>query len=325
MRRVLRIGGPLALVVLVLFLMIGSLRATSAGSPLAMAGAPVDAVCTLEGEAAPVAASSETLTAKDVAALALAAGFPAREIPTAVAVAHAESQINPRAINDKNTNGSTDYGLWQINTINASVLASGDWSDPADNAAMAFAIWSQWGNWEAWATFNSGSYEQYLDTGLTQAEGCTPKVVIEADCKGGASGDLSEFPNGQIPASALCPLWVDGNLLLRADAAASFNAMSKAYYQHFGTKPCVTDAYRDLATQKQLRIEKPTLAAAPGTSLHGWGIAVDLGCGANVPGTEADAWYEANSLRYGWDRPDWADPNGSKPENWHREYVAGAR
>ncbi len=87
-----------------------------------------------------------------VAAHVRAAGFPESEVATAVAVANAESSLKPTATN-KNTNGSTDYGLFQINSIHGSILSQGKWSDPADNAVMAFKIWSQAGDsWRPWVT-----------------------------------------------------------------------------------------------------------------------------------------------------------------------------
>ena len=78
-----------------------------------------------------------TLTRGQIANAARAAGFPESQIPMAVAVAMAESGGNPRATNNANRNGSSDYGLWQINTVHSSLLASGNKYDPADNAKMA--------------------------------------------------------------------------------------------------------------------------------------------------------------------------------------------
>ena len=51
-----------------------------------------------------------------IAGYALAAGFPPNEIATATAVALAESGGDTNATNH-NTNGSYDYGIWQINTV----------------------------------------------------------------------------------------------------------------------------------------------------------------------------------------------------------------
>lgn len=81
---------------------------------------------------------------------------------TAVAVAKAESGWDPDATH-YNTNGSTDYGLWQINSVHTAVLASGEWSDSNANARMAKAVFDQQG-WPAWTTWSSRAYRQYLPT-----------------------------------------------------------------------------------------------------------------------------------------------------------------
>ena len=84
---------------------------------------------------------------------------------------------------------------------------------------------------------------------------------------------------------------------------------------------CVTDSYRDYGAQVDVYQRKPELAAIPGTSNHGWGVAVDLCGGAQSFGTATYAWLKANAPRFGWHHPSWAEPGGSKPEPWHWEYV----
>ena len=139
-----------------------------------------------------------------------------------------------------------------------------------------------------------------------------------AECTG---GELKGFPNGTLPTAALCPLWGTSGQLLRADAAASFDAMSKAYGAQFGEPLCVTDSYRSFPEQVAVRAAKPTLAAVPGTSNHGWGVAVDLCGGIESFGTPQHAWMMANSMAYGWFLPGWAQAGGSKPEPWHWEFA----
>jgi cell wall-associated NlpC family hydrolase len=130
------------------------------------------------------------------------------------------------------------------------------------------------------------------------------------------------FPNGLIPPSAMCPLEVAGQML-RCDAAAAHRAMSSAFAGAFGTPLCTTDAYRTYAGQVQLYAEKPDLAAVPGTSNHGWGLAVDLCGGVERFGTAEYAWMLANAGRFGFHHPRWADPGNGREEPWHWEY-AGA-
>ena len=64
-------------------------------------------------------------------------------------------------------------------------------------------------------------------------------------------------------------------------------------------------------------------AAVPGTSVHGWGRAVDFEDGPreltfSSPGYQ---WLQANAARWGFVHPAWAEPDGSSPEPWHWEHL----
>jgi cell wall-associated NlpC family hydrolase len=128
------------------------------------------------------------------------------------------------------------------------------------------------------------------------------------------------YPNGLIPPSAMCPLGVARHSL-RCDAAAAYRAMSAAFAVAFGSPICLTDSYRSYASQVRLYGEKPTLAAIPGTSNHGWGLAVDLCGGIEHYGTAQYAWMKANAGRFGYLHPDWAEPGNGREEPWHWEYA----
>ncbi len=128
------------------------------------------------------------------------------------------------------------------------------------------------------------------------------------------------YPNGLIPPSALCPLGVAGHAL-RCDAAAAWRAMSAAFAEAFGEPVCITDSYRTYAGQVRLYGEKPALAAVPGTSNHGWGLAVDLCGGIERFGTAQYAWMVANAGRFGWLHPTWAVAGNGREEPWHWEYA----
>jgi len=109
------------------------------------------------------------------------------------------------------------------------------------------------------------------------------------DCQG---LDTRSYGNGEIPTAALCPLWGAPDLALRADAAAAFGDLSKAFAAQFGRPLCATDAYRTRTEQVLVYAQRPALAAPPGTSNHGWGTATDL-CGGvqsfATIGTRVDA------------------------------------
>nr|WP_269811342.1 M15 family metallopeptidase [Kineosporia rhizophila] len=107
---------------------------------------------------------------------------------------------------------------------------------------------------------------------------------------------------------------------LRADAAYAFDQLSQTYAEQFGTFVCVTDSYREYATQVRLYATKPNLAARPGQSNHGWGTAVDLCGGVQSFGTPEHEWLFANAPLFGWFHPAWAQAGGSRPEPWHWEF-----
>lgn len=98
-----------------------------------------------------------------------AAGFTGTDIVIGVAVGMAESGGRTDATN-RNTNGSTDYGVWQINSIHKDALAMGNWSDINANARMAKLVFDQAGHsWRPWVTYNTGSYRKFMSQGMAGA------------------------------------------------------------------------------------------------------------------------------------------------------------
>src|SRR5450830_529772 len=143
----------------------------------------------------------------------------------------------------------------------------------------------------------------------------------EAATRSAQRVSLDQYANGQIPASALCPLSFATGAELRCDATAAIEQLNVAYRQQFGTDLVISDSYRSLSSQVACRRTKGSLCAVPGTSNHGLGKAVDLGGGAQSFGTTQHNWLVANAGAYGWALPAWAHAGGSKPEPWHWEYV----
>lgn len=130
--------------------------------------------------------------------------------------------------------------------------------------------------------------------------------------------------NGWLSPASLCPLQTAPGHRLRTDAAQAFDALSRARQAAVGAPLCVTDSYRSYPEQVDVFARKPQLAATPGRSQHGWGLAVDLGCGVQGFGSEAHRWMQLNAPLFGWIHPPWAQRGGSRPEAWHWEFV-GAR
>lgn len=110
------------------------------------------------------------LTDQQIANAAASAGFsPLAEpsIRTAVAVALAESRGDSTATH-VNANGTTDYGLWQINSVHlqaGGILAG---VTPADlltavgNASAAKRVYNAQ-KWSAWSTYKSGAYLLFME------------------------------------------------------------------------------------------------------------------------------------------------------------------
>jgi hypothetical protein len=122
--------------------------------------------------------------------------------------------------------------------------------------------------------------------------------------------------NGHLPGEALRSV---AGVRLAPDAAEAFARMLEQARGE-GVTLAVTDGYRSYELQVDVKRRKGALAATPGTSKHGWGIAVDF----DMRVTDF-AWLRANAARYGWVHPAWARPGGSKPEPWHWEYVGVPR
>ncbi|MCW2778884.1 MAG: peptidase, partial [Frankiales bacterium] len=151
----------------------------------------------------------------------------------------------------------------------------------------------------------------------------TPGAVTSGGGGGCAPAAPHGYANGFLPDDVLCPLPGRPGARLRTDAAQSFVAMDAARTAAGLPRLCVTDSYRDYAGQLSVFARKPGLAAVPGRSQHGWGLAVDFCGGVERFDGEAHLWMLANAPRFGWIHPAWAEPGGSKPEAWHWEFQGG--
>jgi hypothetical protein len=116
----------------------------------------------------------QTVSPSQMAAALRRAGFPIATIPVMVAVGLAESGGNVHATH-VNSNGSTDYGVWQVNSIhgfNTETLLTLD-----GNAAAAKTVYDKQGL-RAWSTYNSGSYRKYAAAG--QQGAASPDATASA-------------------------------------------------------------------------------------------------------------------------------------------------
>lgn len=102
------------------------------------------------------------LSDREIAGAVRDAGFPRSSWTVAVAVALAESGGNPDAYNGNNSDGSSDYGLFQINSVHAELLNTHNWRDPVDNARMALEISGRGTNWKPWVAYTTGRHVAFL-------------------------------------------------------------------------------------------------------------------------------------------------------------------
>lgn len=116
--------------------------------------------------------------------------------------------------------------------------------------------------------------------------------------------------NGRLAASELAP--IPGGEL-RNDAAAAWNAPGGP--ASAGLRPGGSmSSYRTYDEQVYLwgvYMRGGNLAATPGTSNHGWGIAIDL------PNGWEQEWMRAHAGRYGWAKTE------AFSEPWHWNYAGG--
>ncbi|GAB6936641.1 M15 family metallopeptidase [Isoptericola variabilis] len=138
-------------------------------------------------------------------------------------------------------------------------------------------------------------------------------------CDAGASIDGG---NGSLADHSLCDIWQPGEKL-RADAAVALSALNEAFRVRFGRDLCLVDSYRSISSQYAVKASRGYLAATPGTSMHGWGLAIDL-CGDEYRSSEVYGWLWENGPAYGWENPPWAQRGGmGNYEPWHFEYKPG--
>lgn len=96
----------------------------------------------------------------EVMGLAHAAGWRGKSVIRATAVAAAESALDTEAFNDDNANGSTDTGLWQVNSVHGYPVRK--LKQPLYNANAAFGIWLNAGrSFRPWYAYGSARYAAY--------------------------------------------------------------------------------------------------------------------------------------------------------------------
>ena len=146
----------------------------------------------------------------------------------------------------------------------------------------------------------------------------------------------SKFSNGNVPESEMSQVAWDPiatwpsvhKMLVTKRAYVDLANLNAAFKARFGVDLLMDDAYRSYADQVKARAQYGTGAAVPGTSNHGWGLAVDLldhrvsyptaternFASRMVYGGDMHSWLDANAPAYGWD-------DRVRNEPWHWEYT----
>jgi len=112
------------------------------------------------------------MTIGEVITIAKKAGFTGNGLITAVAIAMAESALNPQATGDVNLQTAKwgpSVGLWQIRTLTPAYLYLepirniNKLYDPLENAKAAFAISKGGTDFGPWSTFVYQQYKNFTD------------------------------------------------------------------------------------------------------------------------------------------------------------------
>lgn len=158
---------------------------------------------------------------------------------------------------------------------------------------------------------------QAVDGTSTAASGTSGTAAsTAADTARNADGvpvALAGYGNGKIPAEALHEVGSTGHRLWAPAADALERLIADAARD--GVTVGITDSYRSYEAQVDVAARKGLysqggLAAVPGTSDHGWGMAADLKLD-----DAAQSWMRANGGRYGF-------VEDTPREPWHWAYTA---
>ena len=141
------------------------------------------------------------------------------------------------------------------------------------------------------------------DVATRRAAGTYPKLSPPPE--------LTAYGNGRIPADALRAVGGTGHRLWEPAAQSMERLLGDA--RAAGIEIGVTDSYRSFEAQEDVARRKGLyrnggLAAVPGTSAHGWGMAVDLDLDP-----AAQRWMRDNGHRYGF-------VEDTPREPWHWTY-----
>lgn len=138
-----------------------------------------------------------------------------------------------------------------------------------------------------------------------------------------------KLQNGNLPEDLLGKATKGGKFKpsMLSELVNGYDRMCEDFRKAFPTKKLSAWGYRSYSRQLSIKVEKPNLAAKPGTSNHGWGQAIDVHFYEDGASEYSKLryskpeyiWLKENSKKYGWYNPAWASQGGTKEEPWHWE------
>lgn len=154
------------------------------------------------------------------------------------------------------------------------------------------------------------TFASHLSAAVETAQPSVPGQSYKLNSKG-IPTDLAAYGNGKVPAASLEKVGSTGHKLWAPAAEQLTSLIADA--KKDGVTIGITDSYRsygeqvDLAKRKGL-YSQGGLAAAPGTSDHGWGLSTDLDLNG-----KALSWMRAHGSQYGFSE-------NVPRESWHWTY-----
>lgn len=104
----------------------------------------------------PTGTNGAALSASQLKSVLYAAGFREPSIRTAFGIAMRESRAYPRVVSPKNSNGTRDHGLFQINDVHRATTDFTRIYDAVYNAQVAFRLSSGGNDFSAWGIGDRG-------------------------------------------------------------------------------------------------------------------------------------------------------------------------
>lgn len=117
---------------------------------------PVATASIQSGGDLPSGTNGVALTPTQLKSVLLAAGFREPSIRTAYGIAMRESRAYPRVVSPKNSNGTRDHGLFQINDVHRATTDFTQIYDPVYNASVAYRLSSAGTSFSHWGIGTSG-------------------------------------------------------------------------------------------------------------------------------------------------------------------------